>query len=135
LLPAGTNPFDLAHVAEEGGGRSWAKKGSISTSRIRAAAERASIEEKTTGLMTALKDDRGKIAEKDLIAEAAWPGDGVRIAGTKMEAGTEAASNGEIFSGNNAAGRMRRFKNGIKGPMPNDKYRKNIFFKHQTGGI
>ena len=66
-------------------------------------AEPASIEEKTSSPIKAMKDDRAKTAEKDLIAEAAWPEDGLRTAGIKMGAGTEVASNAEIVSGNNVA--------------------------------
>lgn len=66
--------------------------------------EPASIEEIKSGPMMAMKNDRGKTAAKDLIAEAAWRADGLRIAGPKMVAGTEVASNGEIVSGNNVAG-------------------------------
>lgn len=64
-------------------------------------AEPASIEEKTSSPIMAMKDDRAETAEKDLIAEAAWPEDGLRTAGRKMGAGTEVASNAEIVSGNN----------------------------------
>jgi hypothetical protein len=64
-------------------------------------AEPASIEEKTSSPIMAMKDDRAETAEKDLIAEAAWPADGLRIAGIKMDTGTEVASNGAIVSGNN----------------------------------
>ena len=46
--------------------------------------EPAWIEEKTSSPMRALKGDRGKTAEKDLIEGAAWPEDGRRIAGIKM---------------------------------------------------
>lgn len=66
-------------------------------------AEPASIEEKTSSPMMVMKDDRAEIAEKDLIAEAAWPEDGLGIAGIRMGAGTEVVSNGEIVSGNNVA--------------------------------
>jgi hypothetical protein len=66
-------------------------------------AEPASIEENATSPTKAMKDDRGGTAEKDLTEEAAWPEEGLRIAGPKMGAGTEVASNGEIVSGNNVA--------------------------------
>ena len=65
--------------------------------------EPAAIDEKTVSLITAKKDDRGKTVEKDLTAEAAWPEDGLRIAGPKMGAGTAAASSGEIVSESNIA--------------------------------
>jgi len=67
------------------------------------APEPVSIEEKTFSLMLVMKDDRVETAEKDLIVGAARPEDGLRIADTKMEAGTEVASNGGIVSENNAA--------------------------------
>ena len=65
--------------------------------------EPAAIEERASCLMMAMKDDRGETAEKDLTAEAAWPAEGLRIAGPKMGAGMEAASNGGTVSENNLA--------------------------------
>jgi hypothetical protein len=65
--------------------------------------EPAAIEEKTSDPMMGLKDDREETAEKDLIAEVAWPEDGLPSAGLKMGAGMEVASNAEIVSGNNVA--------------------------------
>ena len=45
------------------------------------------------------KKGPGAIAERDLIAEAAWPEDGLLNAGIKMDTGTEVASNAAISSG------------------------------------
>jgi len=69
--------------------------------------EPAAIEERASSPMMAMKDDRGETAEKDLTAEAAWPAEGLRIAGPKMGAGMEAASNGGTVSENNAADSAR----------------------------
>ena len=66
--------------------------------------EPAPTEEKTFSPMMELKDDRAGTAERDLIVEAAWQGDGPRIADPKMGRGMEVASNGEIVSGNKVAG-------------------------------
>jgi hypothetical protein len=64
------------------------------------------IEEKAFSPMMEMKDDRAGTAERDLIVEAAWRGDGLRIADTKMGLGMEVASNGEIVSGNKVAEAM-----------------------------
>jgi hypothetical protein len=66
--------------------------------------EPALIEEKTSSPIKAMKDDQERTAEKDLIEGAAWPEDGLRIAGIKMGAGTAVVSNDAIVSGNNVAG-------------------------------
>jgi len=68
------------------------------------------IEEKTSSLMKAMKDDQERTAEKDLIEGAAWPEDGLRIAGIKMGAGMAVASNDAIVSGNNVAGLISAFE-------------------------
>lgn len=65
--------------------------------------EPVSIEERAFSPTMAMKDDRGGTVEKDLTAEAAWPAEGLRIAGPKMGAGMEAASNAGTFSENNVA--------------------------------
>ena len=55
------------------------------------------IDGKTTKLTLVLKNGPVATEEKDLIAEAAWPEDGLPIAGIQMDPGTEVKSNGETF--------------------------------------
>ena len=57
--------------------------------------ERAPIEGKATSHTMVLKEGPVATAEKDLIAEVAWPEDGLPILRIQMVAGTEVTSNGE----------------------------------------
>ena len=68
--------------------------------------EAESIEGRATSPIRAAKDDRGRTAETEWIVEAASAEDELRIADTKMGAGTAVASNGEIVLGNNMAGKL-----------------------------
>ena len=61
-------------------------------------------EGKITNLMRALKDGPVETVEKAMTAEADWPGAEFPTAEVKTAAGTEAASNAEIFSESNDAG-------------------------------
>jgi hypothetical protein len=66
--------------------------------------EPGSIEEKATSLIKAVKDVRGKTAEKEWIEETASAEGELRIADPKMGTGTAALLNAATVSGNEVAG-------------------------------
>jgi hypothetical protein len=91
-------------------------------------------EGKITSPMMAPKEDPDATAEKVLTAEAIFLDEEPPTDGIKTAAGTVAASNGGIFSGNNrslpiwgilTSSEIRHY----------GKYRKNNFFKQQRGCI
>jgi hypothetical protein len=66
--------------------------------------EPGSIEEKATSLIKAVKDVRGKTAEKEWIEETASAEGELRIADPKMGTGTAALLSAATVSGNEVAG-------------------------------
>jgi hypothetical protein len=87
------------------------------------------IEGKITSFMRALKDAPATTAEKALTAEAAWPGAEFPNAGAKSAAGTEVASNVEIFSERNRVGLSCKIQVTTSYRYSHyGKYRKSIFF-------
>jgi deferrochelatase/peroxidase EfeB len=87
------------------------------------------IEDKITNLMRALKDGPAETVEKAMTAEAVWPGAEFPTAEAKTAAGTEAASNAEIFSESNDVGLSIKIQvTTFAGYSHYDKNRKNIFF-------
>ena len=95
--------FDLA-VLEEEEKKTWPKKGSTSLSRTTVGLEAESIEGRATSPIRAAKDDRGRTAETEWIVEAASAEDELRIADTKMGAGTAASLSAATVSRNEVAG-------------------------------
>ena len=96
----------------------------------------AMIEGKITNLILELKDGPAETAEKAMTAEAVWPGAEFPTAEAKTVAGTEAASNVEIFSESN--GVVFAFKiqvTTLARYSHYDKYRKNIFFSPRLSVI
>ena len=66
--------------------------------------EAESIEGKAISPIKAVKDDRGRTAEKEWIEEAASAEDELRIADTKMGTGTAASLSAATVSRNEVAG-------------------------------
>ena len=107
-----------------------------STSRIEAGHVQAMIEGKIINLIRALKDDPAKTVEKAMTAEAVWPGAEFPTAEAQMAAGTEAASNVEIFSESNDVGFSIKIQVTTLARYSHyDKYRKNIFFNPRHPAI
>jgi hypothetical protein len=100
--------------------------GGRSTSRIEAGRVRDMIEEKNIKLIPALKGGPATTEEKDLTAEAVWPGAEFQTAEVKMAAGTAVSSSVEIYSESNQIGSSCNRKSSYK-YLHYDKYQKNIF--------
>jgi len=67
-IPTGIGLFDFAVLEEEK--KTWPKKGSTSLSRTTVGLEAESIEGRATSPTRAVKDARGRTAEKEWIEEA-----------------------------------------------------------------
>jgi len=94
------------------------------------------IEGKITNLMRALKDGPVETVEKAMTAEAVWPGAEFPTAEAKTAAGTEAASNAEIFSErNNVRFPFKIQVTTLAKYSHYDKYRKNILFNPRHASI